>query len=218
VSRALADSLGVKLDRRSPARPLAVALAHPLSGDAAIPPLPLGRGAIAVLLLALGAVALGASVRHWWLAPYWFVLACLLLLIVRGAPTMSMPMVYGKENLFDLFDGSRRLMMRTWLPVLPLATVATWFGLARTSLLRVLGAQLAFPLATLAAAITACRGWAALFGAETSPMEPYYTALALVLMVMVAQGSAAVALAVLARSVLPGFGRRRPPETKRSEP
>lgn len=219
VSRMIADSLEVALDKRSPARPLSIALKTPLAPDAAVPGLPVVRGVAALLLLALGVAASVWSVRRWWLAPLWFVVACALLVIVRGAPTMSMPMVYAKEDVTNLLDSDKRLMMRTWLVALPIAGAAAWFGLARgLSLVRVLAAQLALPIAALAAALTACGGWGALFGAEVSPMVPHYTAMTLVLMLIVSQGTAAVALAVLARSVQQAFGRRRSSETTRSEP
>jgi hypothetical protein len=217
VSRMIADSLELVLDKRSPARPLSIALKPPLGPDDAVPGLPLDRAVVALFLLVLGVAASVWSVRRWWLAPFWFVLACALLVIVRGAPTMSMPMVYAKEDLANLFDASKRMMMRSWLVALPIAGIATWFGLARgLSLARVIAAQLALPIAALAAALTACGGWGALFGAQTSPMVPHYTALTLVLMVSVSQGSAAVALAVLVRTVQQAFGRRRSSETTRS--
>ncbi len=217
ISRAIADSLSFTLDHHSVARPMSVALKQPLDPDTAVPPLATGRAVIAVLLLVLGLAATGWSVRRWWIAPSWFVLACALLVIVRGMPTMSMPMVYAKENLFDVLDFDKRLMMRTWLVTLPIAAAATWFGLARgLSLVRVLAAQLALPIAALAAVLVACGGWSALLGAEVSPMVPRYTAFASPLMLIVAQGSAAVALAVLARFVQPASGRPRSSGTKQS--
>jgi len=219
VSRALADSLGLELDKRSPARPMSVALKAPLDDDAAVPPIAIGTGAIAVFLLALGVAATVWSVRRWWIAPWWFVVAGLLLLIVRGVPTMSMPMVYAKEDLADLFDGGRRLMMRSWFAALPIAATATWFGLARgVSLVRVLVAQLALPIAALVAAITACGAWSSLFGAEVSPLVPHFTAFTSSLWLIASQGAAAVALAVLARTVQQAFGRRQRSGTSRSAP
>jgi hypothetical protein len=218
VSRALADSLGLPLDKRSIGRPLSVALAHPLRGDDAIPPLPLGTGAAAVALLALGIAASVWAVRRWWLAPWWFVLACMLLLAVRGMPTMSMPMVYGRESLASLFDLDRRLMMRSWLAALPLLVACVWIGVPRVGVARTLVAQLAVPFALLAGVLTACHAWAPLFGAELAPVAPHYTALASPLLLIVAQGSGAAALAVLARSALAAFGRPRSSETPRSAP
>src|SRR5690606_13753254 len=125
-----------------------------------IPPLALGTGAIALFILALGLSASAFGVQRWWLSPWWFVAACALLVVVRGEPTMSKPMVYARESFLDVLDFDRRLMLRSWLAALPLAAVTTWFGLAHTTLWRVLVAQLALPLAALAASITACGGWA----------------------------------------------------------
>jgi hypothetical protein len=217
VSRALADSLGVTLDKHALGRSLSAALRAPLEEDQAVPPLALGSGALAVLAFVIGLVAIGWSVRSWWLAPWWFVVACTLLLLWRGVPTMSMPMVYAQERITDLFDFDKRLMMRSWLASLPIAFVATWFGLARTTLLRVLAGQLALPIAALVGVLTACGAWGALFGAHVSPTVPHYTAFASALFLIVSQGSAAVALAVLARSAQQAFDRRRASGTSRTE-
>lgn len=217
VSRAIADSLELPLDERSLARPLPAAIAHPLAHDDAIPALGLGRGALAVLLLAVGLGMLALAVRHWWLAPWWFVVACAALIVWRGVPSMSMPMVYAKEDLFDVLDFDKRLMMRSWLAALPIAAVATWFGLGRTALWRVIAVQLALPFAAFAATMTACGGWSALFGAEVSPMAPHYTAFTSALFLICGQGAAAVGLAVLVRTALQGSDRRRASETTRTE-
>jgi hypothetical protein len=218
ISRALADSLGVTLDRNSRGRPLSVALRTPLAGDEAIPPLALTTGAISIFILALGIAASSFGVRRWWLAPWWFVVACALVVIVRGEPTMSKPMVYAKESILDVFDTGRRLMLRSWLAALPIAAAATWYGLGRTTLLRVLVAQLALPFAALAAAITACGAWGPLLGAAIAPVAPRYTAFTSTLLLITAYGSAAVGLTLLARTVLSWFGRRRHEETPQSAP
>jgi hypothetical protein len=216
IARAIADSLGVHVASGSLARPLSIAMHIPLGDDDAIPRMALGTGALAIFFLALGIAASSFGVRRWWLAPWWFIVACALLLIVRGEPTMSKPMVYAKESILDVFDTGRRLMLRSWLAALPLAALATWFGLGRTTLWRVLVAQLALPLAVLAASITACAGWAALAGVEVAPVAPRYTAYTSALLLITAHGAAAVGLAVLARTARSAFGRRAPAETPRS--
>lgn len=218
ISRAIADSVGVKVDSRSHARPLEIAMRAPLVGNEAIPPLALGTGAIALFILALGLSASAFGVQRWWLSPWWFVAACALLVVVRGEPTMSKPMVYARESFLDVLDFDRRLMLRSWLAALPLAAVTTWFGLAHTTLWRVLVAQLALPLAALAASITACGGWAALAGVEMAPIVPRYTAYTSALFLITAHGAAAVGLTVLARTVHSVFGRRRREETPHSAP
>jgi hypothetical protein len=218
VSRALAGSVGASLPASARGRPLAVALRAPLEDDDAVPPLALPIGALAIFILALGVTGSTFGVRRWWLAPWWFVVGCTLLLIVRGAPTMSKPMVYAQENILTVFDFDRRLMLRSWLAALPLAAASTWFGLHILPLWRVLVAQLALPLAVLAASITACAGWDALFGVDVAPVTPHYTAYTSALMLIMAHGSAVVGLTVLARTAHSWFGRRSRAETPRSAP
>ena len=209
VSRALADSLGAALDRRARGRPLYGAMTAPLSDDDSIPRQPLRTGAVALFFLALGILASVWGVRRWWLAPAWFAIACLVFVIVRGQPTMSMRMIFSPEG---------RTMYVTWLAALPLATAATWFGIPRVGLPRVLLAQLALPFATLAAALTACDAWPALAGRELAPVVAHYTAYTSPLVLITAHGSVAVALAVLARTVHSVFGRRRSAETPQTAP
>lgn len=218
MSRAIADSVGAQVDEESRARPLTVAMRAPLADDDAVPRLALGAGAVAIFVLALGIAASSFGVRRWWLAPWWFVVACTLLVVWRGEPTLSMPMVYARESVLDIFDLDRRLMLRSWLAALPLAGLATWYGLRSYPLWRVLSAQLALPLAALAASITACAGWTALFGADVAPIVPRYTAYTSPLFLITAYGTAAVALTVLARTAHSAFGRRRREEASRSEP
>ena len=218
ISRAIADSVGVTLDHESIGRPLSIALRAPIADDDALPPLGLTTGALAIFILALGITASTFGVRRWWLAPWWFVAACALLLIVRGEPTMSKPMVYAKESILDVLDWNRRLMLRSWLAALPIAAVSTWIGLGKTTLWRLLVAQLALPLSVLAAAITACGGWSALLGAEVAPVVPHYTAYTSALMLITAYGAAAVGLTVLARTARSAFGRPPRAESPRSAP
>ena len=209
VARAIADSTGATLDREARGRPLEGALAAPLKHDQAVPPLALGGGAAAIFVLVAGLALSAWGVRRWWLAPWWWFAAAAALLYVRGEPTLSMGMVYAPEG---------REMYLAWLAALPLAAAATWFGLRSTTLARVLVGQLAIPLAAAAAALTACGAWPAVFGEELAPVVPRYTAYMSPLLLMAAHGAAAVGLAVLARHVLPPFGRRAPPAPPRSEP
>ena len=226
ISRAIADSTGATLPPESRARPLSVAIASPLGADQAIPPIALADGVIAIFVIVVGLALSGLSImtsagprpdglgpirsiRRWWLAPLWFVVACASLLIVRGMPTLSTGMIYKPEG---------RDMYLTWLAALPVATVCTYIGLGKTTLLRVLFAQLALPLAATCAALTASGAWPTMFGAEIAPVVPRYTAWSSPLLLISAHGAAAVALGVLARLVRPVFDRfvrRAPP---RSEP
>ncbi|HEY3807204.1 MAG TPA: alkaline phosphatase family protein [Kofleriaceae bacterium] len=192
VARAIADSVGVTLDARSPARPLPTALAAPFDGDQAVPALPLTTGALVIFLIVAGAAASYVAAGRWWLWPWWFPVACASLALVRGLPTLSMTMVYAPAG---------RAMYVTWLPSLVLAAIATYFGLARTSLPRALIAQLALPVAALAAVITACGAWRTIFGASIAPVVPHYTAWLSALLLLSAHGAAAVALGIVARCV-----------------
>jgi Type I phosphodiesterase / nucleotide pyrophosphatase len=209
VARALADSLGVTLDSRALGRPLAGALAAPLDGDQAVPALPLRTAAIAIFMIIVGAAASYAAARRWWLWPWWFPIACVSLVLVRGLPTLSMGMVYAPAG---------RAMYVTWLPAVALCAIASFIGTRDLRAWRVAVAQLALPVATLAAVITACGAWHTLFGAPIAPVVPHYTAWLSALLLIASHGSAAVALAVLGRFVRSAFDRRAPPETPRSAP
>jgi len=207
IARAIADSTGAALDRESPGRPLGGALAAPLAPDDALPAMTLSAGAAAILVFAAGLALTIAAARVWWLAPWWFVLACVALVMVRGEPTLSVPFVYPPGG---------RDMYLVWLPLLALAVAATVFGVRRTTLIRVACAQLAVPLAAAAAALTVCGAWSAVLGAEVAPVVPRFTAYTSPLLLMASHGAAAVALAALATIVRPAFGRpgrQEPPRT-----
>lgn len=209
VARAIADSTGARLDPASRGRPLAVALAQPLEPDQAMPPLALVPALVAIALVVLGATGSTWGVRRWWLAPWWLPLACGSLLVVRGMPTLSTPMIYKPLGLD---------MLVTWLPALAVAFAATWIGLARTTLARVIVAQLALPMFATAAAITASGGWPAVFGAEVAPVVPRFTAWMSPLVLMTAAAAAVVALAVLGTLVRRAIGRRSRPAPPRTAP
>jgi len=209
IARAIADSTGVALDKASPARPMAVALAHPLDPEQAIPATPLRTGAIALAILLVGLVTSWLTARPWWIGPWWFVIACVSLVVIRGEPTLSMRMVYAWEG---------RTMYLTWLPALAVAVASAYAGLARTTLVRVIAAGLALPMYAMIAAITVCGAWPTIVGAEVAPVVPRFTAWLSPLVLITAHGAAAVALAVLARLVRSAFDRRSPAETSRTAP
>ena len=161
------------------------------------------------MIVVLG-FAIGSWVTpRWWLQPWWFAIALGSLLVVRGMPTLSMPMVYAPTG---------RAMYLTWLPALAVGAAATWAALGRTTLVRAVIAQLAVPLAALAAVLTICGGWSVLVGADVAPVVPTFTAWLSPLVLIAAHGAAAVALAVLGRSARSAFGRPSPAETPRSAP
>jgi hypothetical protein len=200
VSRAIADSTGATLDKASRGRPISAALASPLMPDQAVPPMALGLGAAAIFVLVAGLGLLTWSVRRWWLAPWWFAAACLLLVAVRGVPTLSMPMIFADAG-HDMYI--------VWLPALAMAIAATYFGLQRTKAWRVLLSQLAFPFAAMAAVITAAGAWGALFGADTAPVVPRYTAWLSPLILLAAHGAGAVAAGAAAVAIRPLPPRRQ---------
>ena len=208
VARALADSTGATLDASSRGRPIAAARAAPLSAEQAVPPIALGPGAIALVVVIAGLAGSLWAARRWWLVPWWFIAACASLYAIRGEPTLSTGWLYKPEG---------RDMYLTWLPALAIALATTWIGLARPiSLGRVVVAQLGFPVLATAAAITACGAWPVVFGAEFAPVVPRYTAWMLALVLMVAHGAGAVALGVLATLVRRAFDRRAPEAPPRS--
>lgn len=209
VARALADSTGTKLDPQSRGRPYQAALAVPLDRDQAIPPMALGTGAAAIFVLVAGMALLTWGVRKWWLAPWWFVIGCASLVLIRGEPTLSMRMIYAPSG---------RDMWLTWMPAVAIAFAATLFGLRRTTIARVMVAQIALPLAAAAAVITACGAWPAVFGEHIAPVVPRYTAWLSPILLMVCHGAAAVALAGLATLVRPSSDRFARPEPPRTEP
>lgn len=209
LSRAIADSTDTHLVPESRGRPLFVALAVPLEREQAIPPLGLSNGAGAIFAIVAGLALVTWSVRRWWLAPWWFVVGIVLLVAIRGVPSLSTPMIYKPEG---------RDMYLAWLPALALGGVTTWFGLRSTTLVRVLAAQLALPIAVAAALVTASGAWPVLLGQEIAPVVPRYTAWMSPALLMVAHGAAVVALAVLARLVRTRFDRSSPPERRPSAP
>lgn len=209
VSRAIADSVGVTLDPASLGRPYDAMMATSLGEDQSVPAISIGRAALAIIMLVLGLVAVTWGVRHWWIAPWWFVVACGLFLGIRGLPTMSTPMIYKPEG---------RDMWLVWAPSLVLAIVATYLGTRRTTIARVLAGQLGLPLAAMAATLTAAGAWSAAFGAEVAPVVPIFSALTSPIVLMVAHACGAVGLAVLASVVLQAFGRRAPPAPPRTVP
>ncbi len=192
ISRALADSVGATLTPPARGRPLSAALATPLTAEQGLPPIALGTGALAILGLALAIALTGWGVRRWWLGPWWFVIGLATLIAVAGLPSLSTPMIYKPAG---------RDMYLLWLPALALAAVGTWTGLRHTTLVRVLVAQLAVPLAAAAGALTIAGAWPALLGAEVAPVVPRFTAWASPLLLIAAHGAAAVALGVLASVV-----------------
>jgi len=210
VSRAIADSVGARLPADSAARPLWRALSLPIDDGALLPGVPLGRAGLALALLAAGIVAtLWGSRRRLEWAPWWWLAALALLVLVEGVPTLSTPMIYKPRGQAIYLAASPALV-----------ALAAWaaLGFARREPLRVVAALLAVPAAAWLAAVTASGGWAPLAGAAVAPIVPRWTAWASALAVVLATAAAVVALAALATAVRPSSGPRAPRAAPRSAP
>jgi hypothetical protein len=210
IARALADALDVLLAPGAAGRPLAGALARPLEDDDAVPSLPLGHGVLSLLIMIVGvAITAWGMQGRYALGPWWFPAAALLLVLVCGVPTLSTPMIYKPLG---------RDMYLAFMPALVLLAAGAGLGLRRVPSARVVAAQLALPLAALAALLTATGAWPIVFGGDAAPVVPRWTGWTSPTLLIVAQGLGVVAIALLATAVLPGSGRGEPRETARSGP
>nr|HEX4319197.1 alkaline phosphatase family protein [Kofleriaceae bacterium] len=192
VARAIADSTGVRVDSRSRALPLDVAVAT----DHGEPPLPspsLAATLVALALLAAGVAVTVAACRARLTAyPWWWPLAGALVWIVRGEPTQSMAIT---------FQGSGWLLASAYGAALPVAAGCAFVAARRVGPVRGAIGQLALPLAATGAAITLAAGWPTVFGGDVSPDMPRYGALAPCLMLAVAHAAVATALGVISAAV-----------------
>ena len=209
LARMIADSLGVPLDRDARGRVFGAAISAPLTGDLAVPAVPLQRGALAIVIVALAIALTYAMARTWYQPPWWWLVGLVSFIAVHGEPTLSKPIVWAPTG---------QAMYVTWLPSLVIAVVAVWFGVKTTATIRVVVAQLALPCAAVAAAITASGAWPLVFGEHVAPIATHVTAWLSPLVLIAAHGCAAVALAVLARFVQLAFGRRSPPASPSTAP
>ncbi len=210
LSRAIADLTGVTLPAASAGRPLDFALAHPLERDDAVPGLPLGRGVVAFLIMVVGfAITAWGMQGRYLLGPWWFPVAALLLVVIRGVPTLSTPMIYKPLG---------RDMYLAFMPAFILLAAGAGLGLRRHATGRVLAAELALPIAAVIALITATGAWPIVFGGDAAPIVPRWTGWLSPALLMVAQGLGVVASALLATAVLPGSGRAEPRGTGHSVP
>jgi len=212
LSRALADSLGVPLTGGAAGRPLSAALAAPVRGDELVPGVPRGRAVLAGLLLAAGvlvtAFALGRKAALW--GPWWWLVAVAGVLIAIGAPAIDAQYVYAPRG--DAIADPARA--GTYLAVLWVAAAVL---LAGRPAWRVALASVALPLAGMLAALALCGGLPVLWGdLIPPPIAPRWTAWASVLLVITARALWAVALALLATSVLPASDRVARWGTRRS--
>jgi hypothetical protein len=193
LSRALFDSLGLGPAPGSAGRPLGHALAHPDEG-ATLPRPSRGRALVGVLILAaslfLTVGGLGWRPALGWL-PWWLPVAYGSVLVMRGLPTLSNPMVYpplGRDMILAALPG-----------LLVLMVVAARAALrAGNRLPRLYGAQMALPVGAAAASLTVCGGIEALFGiANGPPLLPFFTAHASLLLALLAASALTMAATLL---------------------
>lgn len=219
LARAIADSLGVTLAADAPGRPLAAALAAPVTDEQVLPTIPPGRAAVAWALVIAGAMAAawaawslrrgGATRAQWLLAlPWWWPVAIAALVSFAGTPTLSTPMIYKPKGLD---------MAQAFAPGLAVLAVALTLS-ARAGWVRALVGQLALPALGTLAVLVACGGESMLWGGAPCPVVPRWTGWLSPLMLMASAAAAVAALVLLATAVLSSSGPSAPPETRRSEP
>jgi hypothetical protein len=190
VARALRDSLGVPAAAGSAGRPLPFARAHP-DPDATLPRLGAARAGLALLVL-LAAIALWLRPRPpggWPMRfPLWLPAAYLGVLLIRGLPTLSNPIVYpplGRDAIVASLPGLL-LLAATWL----------WRGPREPRRLAAFcRAQLALPAGVTGACLVACGGVGALLGGPP-PLLPFWTAHASVFLSQFAAGALLLGLSV----------------------
>jgi hypothetical protein len=198
LARALRDSLGLA-PGAGPGRPLAVAVAHP-DRDATLPRVPAGRLLMAALiaLAGLGYSVVGAARSGKLLGarragkllafPWWLPTSYLGVIVLRGVPTLSNPIVYPPLGWDAVLAGVPGLV------VLAVAFVAV----GRRAPVAFCGQQLALPAALAVAALVGCRGLEALVdGRAGPPLSPHWTAHASVLLSLLAAAALTLALACL---------------------
>lgn len=191
ISRAIADSLGVRVDPQSAGRPLHAALAARYEDGATSPtPAPI-RWLVAVLtlLLSMGATVWAARSR-WWNLPWWLPVAYGALIYRVMPPSMSTSWAF-KPGGAIIYDAA--------LPAFLVLAVFVAYAVRRAGVVRATIAQLAIPLAALAAAFTLCWG--------TPPVMPRFTALTSVFLVFTSSGALIAAVACAVGAVFPGSDR-----------
>jgi hypothetical protein len=174
---------------------------------------PRGRAVLAWMLLAIGvaitAWALGQRTLLW--GPWWWPITLVVVLMQLGAPSLSTPFMF-KPSGQAIIDAAR---WGTYLGAVFTAAAVLWAGWPGW---RVGLAQVALPIAGLLAALALCGGLPTLWGEHVAAVAPRWTAWSSVLFVITARALWAVALALLATSVLPASGPWARRGTRRSAP
>jgi hypothetical protein len=195
LSRARFDSLSLPPVPGAVGRPLAFALAHPDRG-ATLPGLTAGRVVPASMMAVLAAVLLGMAwvgVRPRWLPAVWTAwlpLAGLSLVLWRGWPSLSNPVVYPPQG---------RDMVLAALPALLLLLASTAWAVRRWRTILVAVGAPGLLLATVTLGVLfACGGVAALLGGARPPLDPRFTGPASFLLAVSAAAFPGFVLAALA--------------------
>jgi hypothetical protein len=211
LARAVHDSLGLG-GVGGAGRPLGFAVAHP-DPDATLPRVPPGRVLVAVLIALMGLVVSVAEplrsrrARAWasWLRssthtlPLWLPIAYLSVVMVRGMPTLSNPIVYPPLGWDAIVAG---------VPGLVALAVACVLAGRRLEVVTFCRVQLALPVGVVFGALVACRGIEAMVsGRAAPPLSVFWTAHASVLMSLLAAAGPVLGVACLVAAVRPGGDR-----------
>ena len=201
LSRALADSLGVRPDPRSAGRPLYAALAAQVQDRATLPRPGLIRWVLAASLLILATLVTAWAARGRWLAlPWWWPVAYLSVLLIELTPSLSTHMIY---------EPGGEIMYTAALPGLGLLAVQVILALRTRQPARVAVSLLALPAALALSALVLCGGARLLFGIEGNPpLMPMWTAHASLFLVLGFCAASIVAMGTLASALLPPWRAR----------
>jgi hypothetical protein len=196
VARAIQDSLGLAPAAQSRGRPLAFAITHP-EPDATLPKTPRGRTVIAAII-ALASLLMSVAVplrRRWAGAlPVWLAIACASVVVIRGLPTLSNPIIYPPLGWATILAATPGFMYLIGALLLtggraPLAFVLLQIGL---------------PSGLALAALVACGGIEALVDERAGPpLARLWTAQASVSLSLLAAGALLLAAGSLFLAVRP---------------
>ena len=187
LSRALFDSLGLPPNPGAVGRPLGFALAHPDPG-ATLPRASRWRWLAAGALLLAGLLATGLRWRRPLAAlPWWLPVAYASVVLFRGLPTLSNPIVYPPLGRDIVLAGAPGLVL---LAVLTVVAHRRDAGGDLRTLAALCLAPLVLPAACAAAALVGARG-------SQPPLLPLWTAHASVLLSLLSAAALVVAAVLL---------------------
>ena len=207
LARAIADSVDVRLPADASGRPLAAALAAPVTDDDVLPRLPRDRIALALFIVLVAAALTGWLTRgRLALQPWWFPITLVALVGRAQAPTLSTPMIYSPKGL---------IMAEAFGVGLAVLAVALTFA-CRTRWLRGLAGQLLVPAGITLAVALVTGALPLVLGEAVCPVVPRYTGWLSPLMLMTGTAAGVAGLVVLASAALPHSDPSAPSGTRRS--